>query len=109
MRRVLLVMVLGTLALTPAAHAKARRCGEFAAAGGAVRRVYAIRGVTCSTALHVAKRDAQSTAPSPWRCATAFSGRYAGHPLAAKCGYGGGGPLLARRHAFAVVEIAGNG
>ena len=103
------MMVLGTLALTPAAHAKARRCGEFAAAGGAVRRVYAIRGVTCRTALSVAKRDAQSTAPSPWRCATAFSGRYAGHPLAAKCGYGGGGPLLARRHAFAVVEIAGNG
>lgn len=109
MRRLLPIVMVAALAVTPAAQAKTRRCGQFAAAGGAVRRVYAIRGVTCATALRVAKQDAQSTAPAPWRCATVFSGRFAGHALAAKCGYGGGGPLLRRRHAFAVVQIAGNG
>lgn len=109
MPRVLLAIVLAMLAAAPAAEAKAQRCGDFSAAGGAVRRVYAIRGVTCRTALRVAKADARGTAPAPWRCATAFSGRYAGRPLAAKCGYGGGGSLLRRHHALAVVEVVANG
>lgn len=110
MRVLLPVVVLAALALAPSAQAKAHRCGEFSASGGTVLRVYAIRGVTCAKAISVAKQDARGTAPAPWRCATATSGTFAGKPVYARCGYGGGGPILKRDHAFVVVQkIAATG
>ena len=105
MRGLAALVALGAaLLVAPAAKAEATNCGKFARPS-AVLQVYAIRGVSCRTAVRVAKLDAAGRAPAPWACATSFGGeRYRGRPVRSKCGHGGGGSILKRRHAFVVVQ-----
>ena len=105
MRGLAALVALGAaLLVAPAAKAEATNCGTFSRPS-VVLRVYAIRGVSCATALRVAKRDAAGGAPAPWRCAVSSGAeRYHGRPVYSKCGYGGGGSLLKRHHAFVVVQ-----
>ncbi len=99
-----LAALTATLLVAPAAEAKPTNCGTFSRPS-VVLRVYAIRGVSCATAVRVAKLDAAGSAPAPWRCSTSSgTEQYRGRPVYSKCGHGGGGPLLKRRHAFVVVQ-----
>jgi hypothetical protein len=87
-----------------------RSCGTMSAAGGDVLRVYALRGVTCRSAMHVARVfSATPTAPKPWRCLTGTGQRYRGKAVSFACGYGSHGPVMKRKHAFVAVQAHTSG
>lgn len=67
-------------------------------------RVYAIRGVSCATAIRVARAyDNSGRAPSPWRCGLAHNDL----PRLFSCGYpaGRGGGLQTAPHAFEALGV----
>lgn len=115
---VTLVALAAALPLATAAHAGAlpertpvvRTCATLSASGGDVLRVYALRGVTCSKALHVARVFSSTpTAPAPWHCLTGTGQRYRGRAVSFACGYGSRGPVMKRSHAFVAVQAHSSG
>jgi hypothetical protein len=105
------------LPLATAAHAAlpertpvVRTCATLSASGGDVLRVYALRGVTCNEALHVARVFSTTpTAPAPWHCLTGTGQRYRGRAVSFACGYGSRGPVMKRSHAFVAVQAHSSG
>jgi hypothetical protein len=94
----------------PARLPVARTCATLSAAGGDVLRVYALRGVTCSTALRVSRAFSTTpTPPAPWRCLTGTGQRYHGQAISFACGYGSRGPVMRRAHAFVAVQAHTSG